>query len=221
MNELNFFCQVFIIIAFLLYFRKQGKEALFTLCTLFSLLANLFVLKQTTLFGLEVTCSDAFAVGSTLGLSFLQQDAGKKSAQKLIWITFAILIFFTLLSQIHLYYSPSLHDTSQSAYQMILTSSPRILIASLISYFISQFIDIEVFGWLRNRWIQKRLFIPLLPSCLFTQLIDTCLFSFLGLYGIISPLLDIIIFSFMIKAIVTVLMVSASWLYPAVPTNEV
>ncbi len=220
MNELLFFGQVFVIVAFLLYFRRLGIEALYTLCAIFSLIANLFVLKQTTLFGLEVTCSDAFAVGCTLGLSFVQQDAGKKAAQKLIKITFGILIFFTILSQIHLLYTPSLHDTSQGSYSQILTSSPRILVASLISYFISQAIDIEIFGWLRERWIQKRIFLPLLVSCLFTQFIDTCIFSFLGLYGMISPLLDIIIFSFMIKAVVAFLMVTASWLYP-VKAHEV
>lgn len=213
MNELLFFGQVFVVILFILFLRRKGVDTLMTLCALFSLLANLFVLKQTKLFGLEVTCSDAYAVGCTLALSLIQQDGGKKAAQKAMWLTFGSLVIFALLSQIHLFYVPGPHDTTQSNYYAILQISPRLLIASLISYFISQWIDIEVFGWMRSLWIKKKLFIPLLASALITQLIDTILFSFLGLYGVISPLWDIILFSYIIKALVAFLMVGATFFY--------
>src|ERR1700704_2652696 len=104
MNELIFFLQTILILGFALGAFKLGKEALIAWVAIQALIANLFVLKQITLFGLDVTASDAFAIGSLLGLNFLQEYFNREEANKATWICFFFMIFFVLVSQIHLFY---------------------------------------------------------------------------------------------------------------------
>ena len=50
MNEILFFSHIALVILFLLLALRLGKNYLFTLCILGSVLANLFVIKQIDLF---------------------------------------------------------------------------------------------------------------------------------------------------------------------------
>ena len=58
MNEALFFVQVIVVMLFALIALRIGKEALTVWVVLQALLANLFVMKQMSFFGFEVTCSD-------------------------------------------------------------------------------------------------------------------------------------------------------------------
>jgi uncharacterized integral membrane protein (TIGR00697 family) len=202
MNEFIFFAQIFLIVGFALGAFKLGKEALVAWVAIQALIANLFVLKQITLLGLEVTASDAFAIGSLLGLSFLQEYFSREEANKATWICFFFMLFFVLVSQLHLLYQPSPYDTTQPAFLAILTPTPRLLIASMSIFFIVQQIDIRLFAFLKNRWSRASFALRAAITLVITQLLDTILFSFAGLYGIVASIIDIIVISFMIKLIV-------------------
>jgi uncharacterized integral membrane protein (TIGR00697 family) len=199
MNEILFFCQIFLIVGFALYALKLGKGALTAWVAIQALIANLFVLKQITLFGFDVTASDAFVIGSLLGLNFLQEYFSKEDAQKATWICFFFMIFFTLVSQVHLFYKPSLHDTTQSAFQAILSQSPRLLVASMTVFFVVQQIDIRFFLFLKNRFPNVSFAMRATVSLIISQFLDTFLFSFAGLYGIVASVADIILLSFAVK----------------------
>lgn len=199
MNEILFLLQTLLIVAFAVGAFRLGKEALTAWVAIQALVANLFVLKQVTLFGLEVTASDAFAVGSLLGLSFLQEYFGRGEAQKATWICFFFMVFFTLASQIHLFYSPSVHDTAHEAFSTILTPAPRLTMASMGVFFIVQQVDVRLFAFLKTK-------VPTLDFAyrtgivlIFTQLLDTILFSYAGLYGMVVSMTDIIVISFLVK----------------------
>jgi uncharacterized integral membrane protein (TIGR00697 family) len=60
---------------------------------LLAVIANLFVLKQTVLFGLHVTCSDVYVIGSMLSLNLLQEHYGQREGQRAIWITFLAMVY--------------------------------------------------------------------------------------------------------------------------------
>lgn len=167
-----------------------------------ALIANLFVLKQITLFGLDVTASDAFAIGSLLGLNFLQEYFGQEEANKATKICFFFMFFFALVSQLHLIYAPSSHDTTHSAFLTLLTLSPRLLIASMSVFFIVQQIDIRFFAFLKKRLPTLGFASRSAIALVFSQFLDTFLFSFAGLYGVVVSVIDIIAMSFLIKIIV-------------------
>lgn len=203
MNELIFLLHILLVVILSFGALKLGKETLVAMTALMAVLANLFVLKQTVLFGWNVTCSDVFIVGITLNLNLIQEYFGKESAKKVMMICFFAMVSFGLLAQFHLMYDPSLSDTTQTHYLSLLNQAPRILMASLLSFFLVQQVDIRFFAFLKRRFStwnwNKRNLIALINS----QLLDTLLFSFLGLYGIVSSITDIIMLSFMIKLIIS------------------
>lgn len=197
MNEFIFFGHIVLILLFLAIAVRLGQGALTLYIGLSAVLANLFVIKQMTLFGLQATCSDGFAVGGILGLNLLQDLYGKEAARRSVRASLFALLFFAAMSQMHLFYAPGAFDQTQSSYATVLGQTPRIVIASLAVYYVVQRIDVVFFGFLKRFILNlgTRLFISLFVN----QALDTILFSFFGLYGLVESLFDIIIVSFIVK----------------------
>jgi len=202
MNELIFVFQSFLIIGFALLALKIGKEAVIAWVAIQALIANLFVLKQITLFGLDVTASDAFAIGSLLGINFLQEYYCREDAQKATWICFFFMTFFVLASQLHLYYQPSTFDNSHSAYQTLLSPAPRLLFASMTVFFAVQQFDIRFFAFLKSYLPRASFAWRSALALAVSQFLDTLLFSMAGLYGIVESILNIVIISYVVKLLV-------------------
>ncbi|MBI2743415.1 MAG: queuosine precursor transporter [Chlamydiales bacterium] len=218
MNEILFLSHLIIVLIFAWGALKLGKEALISWVALQAVLANLFVIKQTSLFGFTVTCSDVYAIGSVLGLNLIQEYFGQESAKRAAWICFFVMIFFALMAGLHLIYIPSSGDATQASFLTVLSATPRLLIASLLTFLIVQQLDVRLYGWTKN----------LMPSASFpfrntftliiSQLLDTSLFTFLGLYGLVTSAGDILLFSFLIKLLIIFVMMPAlsllkRWVY--------
>jgi uncharacterized integral membrane protein (TIGR00697 family) len=179
---------------------RLGKAALTVWICLQALLANLFVLKQVSLFGFYVTCSDVFAIGGIFSLNLLQEHYGKALAQQAVYLCFYFLLFFAILSQVHLLYRPAPVDSMHGAYTQLFTPVPRLLLASLATFFIVQKCDIKLFGWLKLHLASSSFALRTFCSLLISQALDTALFSFLGLYGIVASFFDVLLISFLLKA---------------------
>lgn len=217
MNEILFFSHLFIVMLFVLTSLKMGKEAIIASISLQAILANLFVIKQITWFGWEITCSDVFAIGSIFSLNLLREYFGLELAKKAIWISFFSMVFFTTMSQMHLLYQPSLFDTTHTAFSKILTSTPRLLLASLVTFIVVQWLDIRLFSFFQTRfaipfWMRNGLCVTI------TQLLDTVLFSVLGLLSLVVCLTDIIVISYFVKIVIIALLspltACVKWLIP-------
>ena len=200
MNEILFLFHIILILSFLGIAVRVGFPALMGTVALCGVLANLFVVKQVALFGLHVTCSDVYAIGGIMGLNLIQELYGKERAKETSIAALLVLVCFACMAEMHLLYQPSYYDQTHSSYVAILSSSPRIIAASCFVYFLVQRLDIIWFGLLRR--FLSSLSLRLLFSLLVSQAVDTVLFSFLGLYGLVSSILDIIIMSFAIKCAV-------------------
>lgn len=202
MNEWIFLSHVLLSVGFVLGALRLGKEALIASIALQAVLANLFVLKQMTLFGMQVTCSDVYIIGSMLGLNLLQEYFGRSLVSKTIWISFFSMLLFGIMGQFQLFYAPSLFDSTHSSYVQLLDAQPRIVFASFTAYLLVQQLDMQLFGWLRKRFTALPLSVRSAISLLACQLCDTIIFAVLGLYGIVESVPDIILVSFAIKAII-------------------
>jgi uncharacterized integral membrane protein (TIGR00697 family) len=196
MNECCFFLHTAILIGLILIARRFGKTALSLLCTLFFLLANLFVIKQVELFSFTVTAADAYTIGGIFALNLLQENFGKEEAKKQSLLSAFILLSFALLSQIHLLYLPSIQDQTHSAFSTIFSTSPRIFLASFCVFFLMQRLDIRLFSLFRNR---LSLPLTMLFSATISQFVDTVLFSYAALYGLVYSIFDIIFVSYCMK----------------------
>ena len=198
-NELIFILHTIVISLSTLVALRLGAHALVAFVCLQCILANLFVIKQITLFGLGATGSDAFTIGAVLGLNLLQEYYGPTIARHTIWINFFLLLFYALSGQIHLAYLPSSSDTLQPHFMAILDAMPRIVIASFTVYLIAQYCDYLLYGFLKKTLHDRFLIIRNYASIMITQLLDTVLFSFFGLYGLVDNIWHIIIVSYSVK----------------------
>lgn len=197
MNELLFFFHIFLVVGFALISLRLGQVALIAFITLQGVLANLFVVKQMELFGFAITCSDVFAVGGILSLNLLQEYFGREAANYATRLSLGALLFFAIMSQIQLLYIPTEMDGTQIAFETVLSSAFRIAAASLATFYLVQQVDVRLFGLLKGS-----LPVRIATSLVCSQALDTVLFSFLGLYGLVESVWSIILLSFLIKCVV-------------------
>ena len=207
-NEIVFFTHVIAITITILFALKLDKEALISLLCLQGILANLFIVKQISLFSFQVTASDVFAVGGIFTLNLLQEYYGKQYARKAILINFILILFYLGMTQFHIAYLPSMFDTMHTHYHHIFQFMPRIITASIFTYLIVQLTDTYLYKLLKTIFKNSNFTFRSFISVSCSQLLDTILFSFLGLYGIVSSITDIIIVSFIIKMITISLVTS-------------
>ena len=199
LNELVFLIQSIVMGIFALVSLRLGKIGLTCFVTITCILANLFVVKQIILCGYTATASDAYSIGAVLGLNLLQEYYDRATAQRAIVISFILLIFYCIVSQLHLAYDPCIADAAHAHYLAILGWMPRIVAASLSVYITVQYIDAWFYGFLKRFTQGNYLVARNVLSLIICQLLDTILFSFLGLYGILDNITEIIIVSYSIK----------------------
>jgi uncharacterized integral membrane protein (TIGR00697 family) len=205
MNEGIFIVQAFLVACTALICLRLGKEALIAFICVQCILTNLFVIKLTTLCTLTATCADTFSIGAVLGLNLLQEFYGKQMARKTIYLSFFLLLFYALITYIHLAYIPHPADTTHQAFSTILTSMPRIVVASFVVYALVQLLDTWLYARLKQWFAHRYLLVRICISIGLCQLLDTILFSYAGLYGLADNIGHIIIVSYGVKLIALVI----------------
>lgn len=185
-----------------------GAEGLTALMSLLVVCANLFVNKSILLLGFEITPTDSLAVGAGLTLNILREYYGAPAAKRAIGVSFFILMVFIALSQLVLAFEPSSHDIMSSHYDALLRVMPRLGAASAIAYLLSQLTEFYLYSMLKAWTHGKHFLLRNYISLSVSQLVDTLLFSFLGLYGIVYSMVDIITFCYVAKFITIIMSAS-------------
>ena len=185
---------------------RLGKEALVAFTVIAIMLANLFVLKQTTLFTFAATSADALAIGSLLGFNLLQEFYSRALARTTIITTFIMLAMYAILTRVHLMYVPSAVDTTHESFSALLTLAPWLVAGSVIIWTISLGVDFILFGTLQRLWPTRLLVIRNYIAIGLSQLTDTFLHAqFLFWLGVIPSALQVFFISFMIKLSITLI----------------
>lgn len=73
--------------------------------------------------------------------------------------------------------------TEQASFETILSGSFRVIVASLLSYAVSQHLDVYVFDRLKAKHGTKKLWLRNNASTMLSQLIDTTIFITVAFYG--------------------------------------
>ena len=204
MNTFFFFLHNIAIGTALLGALAYKKEMLIALVCVMGILSNLFLVKQIDLFGYSVTSTDVFAVGMCIGLNLIQEYWGKSTAKKTILISFLCSLFYLCMTQFHLSYIPNVYDKTAQAFETILCFAPRFVCASFVSFFISQYFECFIFAQLKEISAGRHFILRNYVALILSQLLDTIIFSFLGLYKIAGNILHIIMVSFFIKLVIII-----------------
>lgn len=180
-NELLFIIQTIVGLLFTLIAFRMGRHWLYGYVGVCIVLANIFVTKQITLFGLAATGGNVVYGAVFLATDLLAEHYGKKAAREAVYIGFFAAVFYTVMSQLILFFSPSSDDWGAAAgMTSIFSAAPSIIIASLTAYLASQLHDIWAFHFIRQKTQGRFLWLRNNLSTWVSQLIDSILFSFLA-----------------------------------------
>ncbi len=199
MNELIFLFHIVAILGSIYAFSKLGKSGLSAIFVLQIVFANLFILKQTKLFGLIVTTTDCYTIGSFITLNILREKFGKNASDQTILLGLLSILFLPLMSFFLLGYGfVAENQTMAQMYIDLLTPSFRIFFISILCMVTFQKLDTYMFSHFRKRFsLTASMFISLSIS----QFLDTAFFTYGALSGVVDNLSQILVFSYLIKVI--------------------
>ncbi len=151
------------------------------------LLANILASKIIMVGGLLLPAAIILYPLTFLFTDVVAEVEGKKSAGALVMTGFYMSLFMVLVILAGRFLPPAGFWKHQEAYNIILGSTPRIVLASMIAYLISQNHDIWAFHWWREKTAGRHLWLRNTLSTIVSQMIDSVLFIGIAFWGIVPP----------------------------------
>ena len=214
MNELLLVLSLLISFgATVLFLKLFGKSGLFAWIGICAVFANVEVLILVHAFGMDQTLGNTLFASSFLATDILSELYGKKDANKGVLVGIITTVLFILLSTMWINYVPAEGDWAMPFVKQLFANTPRVLIASLIAYAVSEAFDV----WLYHKWwtlTEKRfgnkdkyLWFRNNFSTLFSQLVNILIFNFGAFFGIysLSQLFSITIACYVIYIVTSLL----------------
>jgi len=169
------------------FYRFFGKAGLFTWIGIAVILANIQVMKTVQLFGFVAALGDIIYATTYLVTDILNENYGRKEANRAVMIGFAVMLMTTITMQVTLMMIPDESDFINPHLKEIFSFFPRIAFASMTAYLISQFHDVWSFHAWRKLTRGKYLWLRNNASTMISQLIDNTIFTliaFVGFFGL-------------------------------------
>ena len=108
---------------------------------------------------------------------------GRKTATKLVWMGFVLSAVMVLLVYVAKILPAAGFWDHQEAFETILGSVPRVVLASLTAYLISQHGDVLLFHFFRRLTNKRHLWLRNIASTIVSQAVDTVLFISIAFSG--------------------------------------
>jgi uncharacterized integral membrane protein (TIGR00697 family) len=209
-NELIFILTVLIYLGSVLALYKVfGKNGLYAFAVFGTLLGNIAVCKCVDIFGLSTTAGNVLYASTFLVTDILSEKYGKKEASKAVAYSFSIMILWMLGTQLILLFTPNTNDYISESLKVVFGLVPRITVASLIGFVVSQNLDVFLyhFLWSKTGNTKDKLWLRNNGSTLTSQAIDTIIFTTLAFWGVYptNVFFSILITTYLFKAVVALL----------------
>lgn len=139
------------------------------------------------LFGTHLSLAVFFMPIIFITTDIVGQVYGRETSKRFVYAGFVALIFFTLGNVLanSLPWSEATYSRIGEAYDTIFSLSLRISIASLLAYFLSEYIDIVVF--FATKKLTTNFFIASTLSNIVSQAIDTAVFMTIAFVWVFAP----------------------------------
>ncbi|MFC1698195.1 queuosine precursor transporter [Nanoarchaeota archaeon] len=185
--------------------KKYGVEYTIAIMASLIVIANILA-NKIVMFGPFTVPAGIIVFSSTFLITdIISEKWGRKTARKAVWAGFFanIILVISLLIAINWQPAPFAQDFSNS-FSIVLGLTPRIVLASLIAYLISQHHDVWAFNFWKKITKGKHLWLRNNASTAVSQLFDSVIFSFIAFYGVF-PILPLIIGTYVVKLLIAIL----------------
>ncbi|MDP6707208.1 MAG: queuosine precursor transporter [Alphaproteobacteria bacterium] len=129
---------------------------------------------------------------------------GRARARQVVLAGFVALVAALVLIQLALAWPAAPFWQQAEAFQDILGSTGRIVVASLVAYLASQYTDVFLFAWLRRLTGGRFLWLRNNGSTMLSQLLDSALFVTIAFAGVF-PLGPVILGQWLVKLAIAAL----------------
>ncbi|MEK4996504.1 queuosine precursor transporter [Paenibacillus sp. FSL H7-0918] len=192
---------------FLLCYRLFGKSGMYAWVGIATVIANIQVAKTIAMpFDIVMTLGNTMYVTLYMTSDLLNEKYGRAEARKAVWFGFFTLLMTTVIMQMVLVFKPQETDIAQSSLETIFGLMPRLALGSLTAYFISQFLDVRLYSWIRKYYsTSSQLWIRSNGSTMISSFVDTlifCTIAFAGLYDW-NVWLEILLTTYLAKFLLT------------------
>ena len=204
---------LFIFSATVFVYRIFGKSGLYVFGAIITILANIEVLILVRAFGMEQTLGNVLFASAFLMTDILSENEGKRAATKAVSLGVFASLTMVVISQSWFLYTPCNNDWVFPHISAIFSTTPRLLLASLVGYVVSQKLDVFLYHkiWAyterksgdksRFLWVRNNL------ATLTAQIVNTLIFNLIAFYGVyeIKTLISIVVSSYLIYIVTSLL----------------
>lgn len=160
MNNILLIVSIIGVFSIMLVVKKLlGKEGLIGWIGVASILANILILKSVDILGISSTLGNVLFASNFLATDMLTENYGYKEAKKGVLFGIASVIIFLIVTQFALLFTPNEFDIAQSSFELIFGFVPRITLASVSLFAVSNFVDIKLYEYLRKKTNGKKMWL--------------------------------------------------------------
>ena len=160
-----------------------GKTGLFAWVGISTILANIAVTKQVSMFGLDVTLGNIMFSSVYLATDILTEAYGHKVARKAVFVGLMSAIIFVGFSFVVNLYKPNSFDFTSEPLKTILSFSMRTTTVSILCFFLSNLADVYIFEKFREK-STKNLWLRNNVSTIFCNCAENFAFTYAAFIGI-------------------------------------
>lgn len=160
MNNILLIVSIIGVFSIMLIIKKLlGKEGIIGWMGIASILANLLLIKSVDILGISATLGNVLFASNFLATDILTENYGYKEAKKGIKFGIIGVVVFMIITQVALLYIPNSEDIAQSSFELLFSFVPRISLASISMFALSNLADIRLYEWLRKKNNGKKMWL--------------------------------------------------------------
>lgn len=162
--------------------RTTKRDIIYALYITFMVLVNTIGSKIINLAGVRVSVGIFFMPVLFVATDIVGEVYGEKEVKTFVNICLAMLVIMVTMTRLCIAIAPNENWPYQNEYSIIFGSSLRMTCASIVSFAVSQKLDVVLFAFIRRLTGEKHLWIRNNVATIICQFIDTVLFEFIAFW---------------------------------------
>lgn len=192
MNEILLFSEIVIVFGLLLITKRLfGRNGLICWVAIASIIANIEVTKSVDIFNISGTLGNVMFASNFLATDILIECYGKKYARQAVFIGIFAVVVYIINMQISLLYVPNSIDIANTSMCHLFNLAPRICMASLMMFALSNIVDVYLFASFKNKFSDQKLWLRSNISTILCNCLENFGFVFIAFINI-YPIEDLI-----------------------------
>src|SRR3989344_6014791 len=204
LNELLLFVTVLLCAGFVFTTWELDRERLYGAIIIFLILMTSMGGEIVVFFGHETNTGNIFYASVFLATYFLIERYGRREGMHAIWVGVGGVLFFLAVVQTTvLLTGAGSTSTLDAAVFTVFDHAPRVALASLVAYVLSQNFNVRLYVYLKHRFNGRWLWLRANLVNALAQILDSTVFFVIAFWGVVAPanIGEIIVTGYVIKVV--------------------